>query len=115
MARGIKIASYFYKHIKEIFLYQETERAPMNLDFSSETSNSMFGKSYRGASAKPKLGGEASFGHCCRRGGGAYGAQGLEFRFCAVEVPENGRNSGGCSVESACMFLGTFQIGFLLM
>ena len=87
----------------------------MNLDFSSETSNSMFGKSYRGASAKPKLGGEASFGHCCRRGGGAMARKASNFASVLSKCRRNGRNSGGCSLESACLFLGTFQIGFLLM
>jgi putative transcriptional regulator len=33
---AIKIARLFGKHVEEIFLYQETERAPMNLDFSFE-------------------------------------------------------------------------------
>jgi hypothetical protein len=86
----------------------------MNLDFSSETSNSMFGKSYRGASAKLNLGVKhllvtavgAAAEHMARKAS--------NFASVLSKCRRNGQNSGGCSVESPCMFLGTFQIGFLL-
>ena len=85
----------------------------MNLDFSWETSNSMFGKSYREASAKLNLGvkdllvtavGAAE--HMARKAS--------NFASVLSKCRRNGQNSGACSVESPRMFLGNFQIGFLL-